>query len=127
LIAQALQIVVAQRLARQLCPACKTPYNPPPEQLEKLGVFAEGVKKLYRPAGCKRCMSTGFSGRQAFFELLVASDDLRDLISRTPTLGQIHDALKATPFQRLHQSGYQLVAQGLVAFDEIDRAMGRES
>jgi general secretion pathway protein E len=126
LVAQALHLVLSQRLARQLCQFCKTPITPTAHQLEKLGAVGHGLRKIYAARGCPRCMGTGYSGRLAFFELLVASDELRDLIARTPTLGQIQDLLSGTPFQRLHQSGYHLVAEGVVAFDEIDRAMGRE-
>jgi len=126
LVAQALHLVLSQRLARQLCQFCKTPTVPTPYQIEKMGPVGHNLRQIYAPKGCPRCIGTGFSGRRAFFELLVASDELRDLVARTPTLGQIQDLLSGTPFQRLHQSGYQLVAEGVVAFDEIDRAMGRE-
>jgi general secretion pathway protein E len=124
LVAQGLHLVLAQRLVRRLCPYCKKPSRPTPEQLAKMGPAGEGVKVIYSPAGCPRCLGTGYSGRRAFFELLTASDMLKDLILRQPTLNQILEAL-GTEFKRLAQTGYLLVAEGVVAMEEIERAVGR--
>jgi type II secretory ATPase GspE/PulE/Tfp pilus assembly ATPase PilB-like protein len=127
LVSQALHLVLAQRLVRQLCPYCKQPVKPTADQLTRMGPAAEGVTQLYAPRGCPRCLNTGFAGRRAVFELLTTNDKLRDLILKTPTIGEIQAALASTPFQRLHHSGYQMVADGLAAFEEIDRAIGRET
>jgi len=126
LVAQALHIVLAQRLVRQLCTFCRAPVAVTPVQLERMGPAAQGVKKLFVPQGCAKCLGTGFAGRRAFFELLSTTDQMRDLIARAPTLGQIQAALANTSFQSLQHSGYQLVAQGVVPFEEIDRAIGRD-
>ena len=127
LISQALHLVLAQRLVRQLCPFCKQAVKPTEEQLKRMGPAGEGLTQLYVPRGCPRCLSTGFAGRRAVFELLTTNDKLRDLILKTPTMGEIQTALASTPFQRLHQSGYELVREGIAAFEEIDRAIGRET
>ena len=127
LVSQALHLVLAQRLVRQLCPYCKQPVKPTAEQLKRMGPAGEGVTQLYAPRGCPRCLTTGFAGRRAVFELLTTTEKLRDLIVKTPTMAEIQAALASTPFQRLHQSGYELVAEGIAAFDEIDRAIGRET
>jgi general secretion pathway protein E len=126
LVAQALHLVLAQRLARQLCPYCKVPVKPTAEQLERMAEAAQGVQTVYAAKGCPRCLHTGTSGRRAIFELLTCNDALRELIGRNPTAAQIQAALAGTPFRRLHQSGYQLVAEGAVAFDEIERVIGRD-
>ena len=127
LISQALHLVLAQRLVRQLCPYCKLAVKPTPEQLERMGPAAKGVERLYAPRGCGRCLHTGFFGRRAIFELLTATDTLRDLITHSPSAAQMKTALASTQFQRLHHSGYQLVVEGIVPFEEIDRAVGRDS
>jgi general secretion pathway protein E len=125
LIAQGLHLVLAQRLVRQLCPYCKKPTKPTPEQLAKMPNHGEGVKQIFVPVGCKRCLSTGFSGRRAFFELLRTTDELRDAIVKSPTMADINKTLANTRFEKLQQTGYQLVADGTVPFDEIERAVGR--
>jgi general secretion pathway protein E len=125
LIAQGLHLVLAQRLVRQLCPYCKKAVRPTPEQLAKLPGDGKGVTKLYVPGGCARCLSTGYSGRRAFFELLVSNDALREAIVKNPTMQDVERALANTKFEKLQQTGYQLVAEGVVAFDEIEKAVGR--
>jgi len=127
LVAQALQVVVAQRLVRQLCRYCKAPVKPTPEQLSKMGPAGKGVNQLFMSRGCARCFHTGYSGRRAIFELLSVTEPFRELIAASATVGQFHAALSGGHFQRLHDSGYDLVAQGLVPFDEIDRAIGRDT
>ena len=125
MIAQGLHLVLAQRLVRRLCPFCKKRTAPTAEQKTKMGPAAEGVSVVYTPGGCPRCLGTGFSGRRAFFELLTTTDELREAILRNPTLHDIQEALSKTRFERLQHAGYQLVAEGAVAFEEIERAVGR--
>ncbi|MCS7033336.1 MAG: ATPase, T2SS/T4P/T4SS family [Phycisphaerae bacterium] len=127
LVAQGLHLVVAQRLVRQLCPHCKRPEALTAEQAKVLGPAAEGVTRLYQPRGCPRCLGTGFLGRRAFFELLRVTDRLRDTILRQPTMQEISAAVadSDTRFVRLQQAGFELVAQGLVSFAEMDRIVGR--
>jgi type II secretory ATPase GspE/PulE/Tfp pilus assembly ATPase PilB-like protein len=100
---------------------------PTPEQLKKMGPIAERVKRIYEPRGCIRCLNTGFSGRRAIFELLTATDELRDLITKTPTAAQIYKALETTPFQRLQTSGFDLVARGIASFGEVERIVGGDT
>jgi len=125
LIAQGLHLVLAQRLVRQLCPYCKKAVRPTAEQMARLPNGGQGVKQIYVPSGCPRCLSTGFSGRRAFFELLRTNDAVRDVIVRNPTMQDVEKALQGTKFEKLQQTGYQLVAEGVVAFEEIEKAVGR--
>jgi general secretion pathway protein E len=125
LIAQGLHLVLAQRLVRQLCPYCKKAVRPTAEQLARLPNGGQGVAKIYLPGGCPRCLSTGYSGRRAFFELLVSNDALREAIVKSPTMQDVERTLANTKFEKLQRTGYQLVAEGAVAFDEIEKAVGR--
>jgi general secretion pathway protein E len=125
LIAQGLHLVLAQRLVRQLCPYCKKAVRPTAEQLGRLPNGGQGVSKMYVPSGCPRCLSTGFSGRRAFFELLRSNDALREVIVKSPTMQEVEKALANTKFEKLQQTGYQLVAEGVVAYEEIEKAVGR--
>ena len=127
LVSQALHLVLAQRLVRQLCPDCKQAVAPTPEQLKKMGPAAANVKRIFEARGCIRCLHTGFSGRRAIFELLTATDELRDLITKTPTAAQIYKALETTPFQRLQTSGFDLVAKGIASFGEVERIVGGDT
>ncbi|HEY7088995.1 MAG TPA: ATPase, T2SS/T4P/T4SS family [Tepidisphaeraceae bacterium] len=126
LVGQGLHVVLAQRLARKLCPYCKKPATPSPEQLAAMGTAGDGVAKIFTPHGCAKCLGTGFAGRQAIFELLKVNDQLRDVVLKSPTMQEIQAALAQTKFVPLNQTSYQLVAQGVCSFDEIERLVGRE-
>jgi general secretion pathway protein E len=119
-----LQLVIAQRLVRQLCPSCKKPIQPTPEQLSRMGNAGEGVAQIFAPVGCPACLKTGFWGRRAFFEALVLTDDLRDAILKGSTPRELEKALSGADFERLPQAGYRLVAQGISPIEEVERAIG---
>jgi type II secretory ATPase GspE/PulE/Tfp pilus assembly ATPase PilB-like protein len=125
LVASSLHIVISQRLARELCPYCKRAVRATEEQLRQMGRAGKGVRELFVAVGCPRCLKTGYSGRRAFFEMLTCNEAMREVIVRSPTPKQIEAALQGARFTPLEESGYQLVAQGLTAFDEIERAVGR--
>lgn len=126
LVANALNLTVAQRLVRLLCETCKKPVRPTPTQTLKMGNIVSGVPKIYTPTGCRQCLKTGFTGRRAIFELLEVTDQLRDVILRSPTIQQIREVLNQGLFMTLQQHGYHLIAQGATSFDEIDRVAGSE-
>lgn len=125
LLAQGLQVVVAQRLVRRLCPACKRPVPLTEELRQRLGDQADGVTHLQTPVGCPQCLGTGYRGRIGFFEMLRATDELRDAISRSATPADLRKSLEHAPFTRLAEAGRSLATQGLVVLDEVEKAVGR--
>src|SRR5450755_2432426 len=78
----ALNCILAQRLVRQLCPACRRPFTPDPELMRESNLKMEDWTDVtfYEGAGCMDCSGTGFRGRTAIHELLDLSDRIRDLI-----------------------------------------------
>jgi general secretion pathway protein E len=86
----------------------------------------DGVPKIYVPAGCRRCLRTGFIGRRAIFELLDFNQQMRDVVLESPTIHKIHDIAKQGLFMTLQQFGFGLVTQGVTSFDEIDRVAGSD-
>lgn len=126
LLAQGLQLILAQRLVRKLCPNCKKAVTPTTEQLARMGEFGTNVKKLYVPRGCRKCLRTGYQGRRAVFEMLLANDALRDAISRNATMAEITQAASnGTKFIKLLHNGYALAAEGVISLDEVERTIGR--
>jgi len=123
LVASGLQLVLAQRLVRQLCPSCKVPVPATPEQIKKMGKAGEGVTKIYQPRGCPKCVGTGYAGRRGVFELLRTTEEMREVILKNPSMGEIQKALADTQFVKLAESGYLLVAQGITAIEEVERSM----
>jgi type II secretory ATPase GspE/PulE/Tfp pilus assembly ATPase PilB-like protein len=121
LVANALNLIVAQRLVRTLCETCKKPVKPKPAQNMKMGAHLGGVPMIYIPNGCKRCLRTGFLGRRAIFELLEVDDKMRDQILKSPTIQGIRGIAEQGHFTSLENFGYTLVAQGITSFDEISK------
>ncbi len=126
LVANALDIILAQRLVRKLCQGCRRAVNPTPAQNMKMGKHMAGVRQIYMPTGCKRCLRTGFIGRQAVFELLDFTDQMRDVVLETPTIQKIHKIAEQGLFMSLQQFGFQLVTKGVTSFDEIARVSGSD-
>jgi general secretion pathway protein E len=124
LLTQGLNVVLAQRLVRQLCPHCKMPAKLGSEDIEKIKATVPGFEQAFTRRGCPRCMGTGFTGRRAIYELMIANDQLRDAILHNRSNQSIQEALKTTKFMRLAQHGHQLIADGLTSLDEVDRAIG---
>jgi general secretion pathway protein E len=126
LVANALNVILAQRLVRVLCETCKKPVKPTPAQNMKMGHHLDGVPEIFAPTGCRRCLRTGFTGRRALFELLEVTDTMRDVILKTPTIQGIREITDQGLFMTLQQFGFQLVSQGFTSIDEIDRVSGSE-
>jgi general secretion pathway protein E len=123
LVASGLQLVLAQRLVRQLCPTCKVSVAATPEQIKKMGPAGEGLTKIYQPRGCPKCVGTGYIGRRGVFELLRTTEEMREVILKNPSMAEIQKALASTQFVKLAESGYLLVAQGITAIEEVERSM----
>ena len=123
LVSSGLQLVLAQRLVRKLCPACRIATKPNAEILQRMGKPGEGVEKIYAPRGCPKCVGTGFMGRRGVFELLRVNEEMREIIMKSPSVAEIMKTLASTKFVKLAQSGYQLVADGITSLDEIERSM----
>ncbi|MCA9286872.1 MAG: Flp pilus assembly complex ATPase component TadA [Phycisphaerales bacterium] len=126
LVANALNMVLAQRLVRMLCDSCKRPVRPTPAQNMKMGQLLGGVPRIYVPVGCRMCLGTGFHGRRALFELLEFNDMLRDVVLKTPAIQAIREVLGQGLFTSLQQYGYHLVSQGATSMDEVDRVATSE-
>ena len=126
LVANAVNMIIAQRLVRMLCVACRRAVRATPAQSLKMGSSLSGVSDIYVPQGCGECLQTGFVGRRALFELLEFNDPLRDAVLKNPTIQGIRDILRNNLFTSLQGFGFQLVAQGQTSYDEVERVAGTE-
>jgi len=126
LVSQGLNIVVAQRLVRALCPACKRKVGVTPQQRTVLKTAGVEVDFVCVPVGCPRCLGTGHAGRRGVFELLRTTDKLKAAIQANPSTVDLEAAVKDTPYVTLLQSGLKLVGEGVASFDEVQRISARE-
>ncbi|QJR15758.1 type II secretion system ATPase GspE [Usitatibacter palustris] len=116
LLASTLNGVLAQRLVRKLCPACKTP-SPSP-----LGEGrGEGDERTYAPVGCAACNFSGYKGRTGIYELLTVDDDLRRLIHDTAAERELRDHAVKQGLTRLRDDGMRWVREGATSLDEVLR------
>jgi len=125
LVASGLNLLLAQRLLRTLCPFCKAGAMPTDEQIRDMGAEYENLKTIYRAQGCVKCLGTGYAGRRGVFELLVVDEAVRSAIGRN-NQADIMSALAGGRFISLKQHGFSLVAEGVTTFDEVDRVVGGE-
>ena len=126
LIASTLQAVMAQRLVRTICTACKTPYQPAPDELLEIGIDPAQVqgRPLYKGRGCETCRQTGFKGRVGLYEILVSSPELREMIARRATVGQMREyAVAKQGMRTMLQDGYEKIFGGLTTPREVFNAV----
>jgi len=123
LIAAGLEVVLAQRLVRCICPNCKQPEPPPSEQI--LTEFpALAGHTLYRGAGCADCRFSGYQGRTGVFELLLATDSIREMVLSEATASALRDEALARGMVPLRQAGASLVLAGRTTLAELMRVTG---
>ncbi|MDX2132798.1 MAG: ATPase, T2SS/T4P/T4SS family [Planctomycetota bacterium] len=124
LVANSLDLIVAQRLVRVLCDNCKRETPVLPGQSSRLGKWLGGKNYIYHAVGCARCLRTGYRGRRALFELLDFTDELRDIVLGEPSIGAMKKVIDSGHFTTLAQFGWRMVAEGATSLDEVDRVAG---
>ncbi len=125
LMAAAVIGVLAQRLLRVLCPACKEKYQPPLKALKNMFPGRRNLESavFYRAKGCPRCQGAGYLGRHGIFELLVMSDELKRFIHDGQNPGGARKILAAQGLRSLRESGMELVFKGLTTVEEVARVV----
>lgn len=116
--------IIAQRLVRRLCPACRTAAPATEQEMRLLGLGqAKTRPTLYRPAGCPRCAFRGYKGRMAIMEILRIDPELDELIARRATPSEILEAARAHGFSSLAEDGTRRVLEGSTSLDELVRVI----
>lgn len=128
LIASAIELVIAQRLVRKLCPQCAKPEKVVPQRLREsltvLGIDparADGVESLMTPVGCDHCRGTGFRGRIGLFEILRPNEEMHDLIVRRESTRALARSAVKHGMRTLAESGWVRACAGETTLDEILR------
>jgi type IV pilus assembly protein PilB len=123
LIASSLECVVAQRLARRLCPRCKqTVTLTSPKMSAEEQAFLE-VKKasIAKLVGCNHCFNTGYSGRVGLFEVLPITREIRSLILNHASADELRDQGRSQGTKSLREDGRLKVLAGLTTIEEVER------
>ncbi len=122
-IASAVSLIIAQRLARRLCPHCKEPVRDiPAEALLKEGFLEDELDDLtlFRPKGCDQCAG-GYKGRVGIFQVMPVSEDMGRLIMEGGNSLQLADRAREEGVTDLRRSGLNKVKEGITSLEEINR------
>jgi type II secretory ATPase GspE/PulE/Tfp pilus assembly ATPase PilB-like protein len=129
--ADALLGIMAQRLARTLCAACKEEYCPPPEEFaelvrdygadhwDRVGVSYSPSLRLFRAKGCAKCGDTGYKGRMGIHELLVASDEVKRAVQKRASVEDLRALAVREGMTTLLQDGIVKVLAGHTDFKQV--------
>ncbi|MFP3936891.1 MAG: GspE/PulE family protein [Phycisphaerae bacterium] len=122
LISASVNAVLAQRLVRRICQNCKTRVTEVKESvaayLDKYGASSE---ELYYGTGCDKCRQTGFKGRVGIYELLLIDDEMRDIITANPALGELRRFAREHGMIGLRDDGLRKIEAGLTTAEEVMR------
>lgn len=122
LVGSALSGVVAQRLVRTICTACRQWYIPSAAVLRQLGLQPEQQEwRFAYGVGCDVCYHTGYKGRTGLFEILRVSETLRRLITEQANEATLQTAAVREGMRTLQQSGIQKIIQGVTTPQEVMR------
>jgi type IV pilus assembly protein PilB len=124
LVASALDCVVAQRLARMLCPSCKRRAIIPAKVLRESGYRARVELEAYEPVGCRRCGGSGYRGRVGLYEVMKMSPEIQALALERSPAEAVRDVAVTQGMTRLRDDGLQKVRQGRTSMAEIARVIG---
>jgi len=116
--------IVAQRLVRRLCKACKQPQAIADLERTLLRIEAnDTATKIYEAVGCPKCHGLGYKGRTSILEILQTSDNLRKLISENASAHALKQAATEEGFKTLADDACRRVLDGTTSLDEITRVV----
>ncbi len=118
--------VLAQRLVRLICNSCKTPFVPPQELIDKIEWLETDVT-TYHGSGCDECRNTGYRGRTGIFELMIMSEEIRQLVLEKVSADRIRQTAISQGMQVLRECGWQKIKQGLTTVEEVLRVTQEET
>lgn len=118
--------ILAQRLIRQICMNCKEEYEPDKETLHLYGLSSlPSGTTLFRGRGCSNCRGTGFKGRFAIHEILVVTEEMRDVIYGEVTSTKLRHLALVNNFKDMYFDGLQKAMAGITTLDEVKRVARR--
>ncbi|MCK4525437.1 MAG: Flp pilus assembly complex ATPase component TadA, partial [Candidatus Andersenbacteria bacterium] len=136
LIAPAINLVIAQRLVRKLCPHCKEEYAPAQETIDKIkevlsniprnnGIkIPNEIKSIYRSSGCSKCNFIGYSGRIGIYEMFSMTPNIEKIILKDTSSSDIMAAIREDGMISIKEDGVLKALEGITSLEEIRRVSG---
>jgi len=126
LVASALECIVAQRLARMLCPNCKRRTIIPAKVLHESGYKARVELEAYEPVGCRRCGGNGYRGRVGLYEVMKMSPEIQKMALQREPAEEIREVAVRQGMMRLRDDGLNKVRLGRTSITELARVVGND-
>ena len=133
LISSAVDCVIAQRLARKLCERCKRPVKIEGEVLSDVGFPTERYKHLFdredgglefqEAIGCERCSGTGYRGRIGIYEMMVVTDEVREIVLKRASSEEVRRSAEEGGMIPLREDGLIKAARGITTIEEVLRTV----
>jgi len=121
LISSTVEGVMAQRLVRTICADCKVEYTPDPQDIPSDFPVKGPDLKLFKGAGCRSCRNSGYRGRLGIYELLVATDTIREMVIQKTNAMAIRQVALKEGLITLRMDGWRKVLSGRTTIDEVGR------
>ncbi|HTZ11157.1 MAG TPA: GspE/PulE family protein [Candidatus Margulisiibacteriota bacterium] len=126
LVSSSVILIIAQRLVRLICPHCKEKYTLSHQTLRQFSQDKSFDGVIYHGRGCEKCRFTGYKGRTAIFEMLVISEEIREMIHQRMPSQQIKDKAISLGMKVLMQSGWDKIKEGQTTPEEVIRVAQEE-
>jgi len=126
LVSSSITAIMAQRLVRRICPACRTAYIPTAAEAQRLGL-KPGKYTFYHGTGCDECTRTGYRGRLGLFEIMVMDEGMRSLVLTHPDSTSIRDYAARHGVRFLREDGARKVLEGATTTEEVLRVCQEET
>jgi type IV pilus assembly protein PilB len=123
LVASSTNLVLAQRLARRICPNCKEEAKISPQALVELGMSKKeaGEVRVFHGRGCDRCLGSGYKGRIAIYEVMPVTNEIQELILSRAAASEIKRVAIAQGMKTMRQSGLEKLKAGITTYEEVVR------
>ncbi|MFC1608710.1 GspE/PulE family protein [Patescibacteria group bacterium] len=132
LISSTVELIIAQRLMRKICENCRVSYSESKSEINNLlgseKSFVDNSEEdvtLYKGNGCYMCGHTGYQGRVAVMEIIRATSEMRDLILKNPSSGQIWELAKSQGSLSMFDDGVEKIKAGVTTIEELLRVVPR--
>jgi len=134
IIGSALSAVIAQRLVRKLCGACRVEEDPTKEERELLlKIISEmpeedrlPVSKIWRAKGCSECNNTGYTGRIGIYEVIIVDEKIEEIIIQNPSEREIRKVAAHQGLLDMRQDGVIKILSGITSLEELNRVLDVE-
>jgi type II secretion system protein E len=122
LVASAVEGIVAQRLVRRLCPACRRPTETDPAFLREIGFPPQTASgRIHEAVGCEACMKTGFRGRTGIFEILQVGEEIQAMVVARAAANEIRQKAQRQGMRTLRDDGWLKTLEGVTTIEEVLR------